>query len=124
MNTAPTIDFNDLLSDPDLAQWFTITRFLQVVDQSGETQVFAQEPLSVYGIVQPAPPETTALYLPEGERTNTNISVWTTLPLNTGVDGTAADVLGYNGQRYRVMKTTHWTHAGVFYNAFCVQIPP
>lgn len=124
MNTAPTIEFAELITDPDLAQWFTVTRSLQVVDQSGNTQVFAQQPLDVYGIVQPAPPETTALYLPEGERTNTNINVWTTTPLQVGIDGTAADVIGYNGQRYRVCKITNWTHAGIFYNAFCVQIPP
>jgi len=118
-----TITFDELIADPDLAQPFVITRALRARDLSGQDWEQANTTINAFGIVQPSPVETTAIYTPEGERTNTTCIVWTTYPLQCGIDGQAEDQITYNGQNYRVHEVTQWTHAGVFYKATCTQVP-
>lgn len=117
------IDFEDIMTDPELSQTVTLIRAVTQIDAVGRAVVVPTSTQEIVAVVQPSPPEATALYLPEGERANTGIDVWTTFQLRTAEGPNVADVLVYRDAPYRVSRVDVWTAAGLFFHAFCVRVP-
>lgn len=102
------LDISYLLSDPDFCAAFTVERCAESVDDKGRAQLAATS-LPWRGVVLPATPRELER-LPEGDRDRETITVYSREPLRVGQrpEGTAADVILWQGQRYEVASVEPW----------------
>lgn len=102
------LDISYLLSDPDFCAAFTVERCVEAVDDKGRAQL-TSEVLPWRGVVQPATPRELER-LAEGDRDRETITVYSRVPLRVGQrpEGTAADVILWQGQRYEVASVEPW----------------
>ena len=103
-----TLDISYLLSDPDFCAPFDVERQTETVDDMGRAQL-ACEVLPWRGAVQPATPRELER-LPERDRDRETSTVYSREPLRVGQrpEGTAADVILWQGQRYEVASVEPW----------------
>ena len=113
------------LSDPELGSTsFTVERNTYTRSREGTASRAAEERAS--GCIHPGTAEAREL-LPEEERHETFIVVYTDYPLSTGVPEDAgasfagADRIRWNGQAWRVVKVRNWQEFG-YVQAWAVRI--
>jgi hypothetical protein len=106
------LDVSDVLRDPDLMQTLTVSRAVVGVGDTGRaTETVAA--LSVAGVVAPATDEQLQR-LPEGDRSNETIAVYTGTRLTAGDDTHGPDVLAWKGGTYQVKGVWDWSDYGFF----------
>ncbi len=109
------MDLSSVLTDPELGfTGFTVLR-TNYVRQNGES-VPSNETLPASGCIHPGTPETLEL-LPEEERNEDYIVVYTSFPLSLGEnDGgaeySAPDRILWNGETWRVVRIRDWSGFG------------
>lgn len=115
------INVAELITDPDFATTFTRER----VDGgfvNGRWVNNAPVQLSVVGIIQPATSPDDLEPLPEGERANEAIRIWSLIEIRKG-DGESvlSDYVIFGGNKYRVYAVKPWALNG-FYQSFAVSV--
>lgn len=109
------IDVSELVTDPDFAQSFQIERFTGTWD---EGRFIQNEPtvLDAFGVVQPASSEDAVAYLPEGERQNNMIRVWSPheIRMADGKDQLSDNIL-WQGEWHRVAYSKPWQTQGYWF---------
>jgi len=109
------MDLSSVLTDPDLGfTGFTVLR-THYVRQNGAS-VPSNETLLASGCVHPGTPETLQL-LPEEERHEDYIVVYTSFPLSLGgnaggAEYSAPDRILWNGETWRVVRIRDWSGFG------------
>lgn len=115
----PLLDVSDILSAPDFADTFDVTRFTKDVDADGVTVKRDASVRGVSGVIQNAS-ELTLQRLADGSMLASTIEIHTTFPLTSGVDGQGADEIAYQGATYTVTDVADWSRYGAgFYRAIC-----
>ena len=107
----PLLDVSDLLSDPDFATTFSVTRSSASADTGGINQVASVTTQNVIGVVQPAN-SSDLQRLPDAEYQKGALTIFTTFRLISGGAGQTADIIGWNGANYTVMTTDDWSQYG------------
>jgi hypothetical protein len=118
------MDISSAIFDPELGcTGFTVDRITYTRSRSGTTSrtVTAQ----AMGCIHPGTPEMLQL-LPEEERNEEFIAIYTDYPLSTGTpEGsgassfTAADRIHWSGRTWRVVRVRDWQMFG-YYQAYAV----
>ena len=114
----------DTLSDPELGYTpFTVERITYTRTRSGNTS--RSETFSASGLIHPGTPEMLQL-LPEEERKEAFITVYTDFALSTGDPGsgasfTGADRIHWNRQIWRVVRVRDWSGFG-YYQGYAVSM--
>ena len=110
------MDLSSVLQDPEMgAVPFTVERITYTRGREGTASRAAEERAS--GCIHPGTAEAREL-LPEEERHETFIVVYTDYPLSTGVPEDAgasfagADRIRWNGKAWRVVKVREWPTFG------------
>ena len=109
------MDLSSVLTDPELGfTGFTVLR-TNYVRENGAS-VPSNETLPASGCVHPGTPETLQL-LPEEERHEDYIVVFTSFPLSLGENGggaeySAPDRILWNGETWRVVRVRNWAVFG------------
>ncbi len=112
----------DTLSDPELGYTpFTVERITYTRGRGGTFS--RSETFSASGLIHPGTPEMLQL-LPEEERKEEFIAVYTDFALSTGDPGsgasfTGADRVHWNGQIWRVVRVRDWSGFG-YYQGYAV----
>ena len=118
------MDVSAALTDPDLGfTAFTVQRIMYRL-QNGES-VPSVQTLPASGCIHPGTPEMVQL-LPEEERHEEFIAVYTDFPLRLGENGggatyTAPDRILWNGETWRVIRVRDWSVFG-YYQALAVKM--
>ena len=118
------MDVSAALTDPDLGfTAFTVQRIMYRL-QNGES-VPSVQTLPASGCIHPGTPEMVQL-LPEEERHEEFIAVYTDFPLRLGENGggatyTAPDRILWNGETWRVVRVRDWSVFG-YYQALAVKM--
>jgi hypothetical protein len=118
------ISVSPALTDPDLGfSAFSVQR-ITYRRQNG-TSVPAVQTLSASGCIHPGTPEMLRL-LPEEEKNETFIAIYTDYPLSTGTSEasgassfTAPDRIHWNSKTWRVVRVRDWQNFG-YYQAYAV----
>lgn len=118
------MDVGELMIDPELgARGFTLRRSKppKFANEGVLQPAYGETPMT--GIVQPATAREIQL-LPEGERLDAVISVWSADELRCG-DGKLQqpDVLVIDGELFRVVKCEPWQQGG-YWRAFAERFTP
>ena len=102
---------------------FTVERITYTRSRAGTSSRAVSAP--AMGCIHPGTPEMIRL-LPEEERSEAFIAVYTDYPLSTGVPEetggvsfTGADRIHWNGQKWRVVRVRDWAAFG-YYQAYAV----
>jgi len=106
------LDVSDVLRDPDLVQSVQVTRAAEDVDDHGRTLLTPGE-ISIQGVVHPATEEQLQR-LPEADRSNETIAVYTATRLTAGDDTHAPDVVTWKGGTYLVKGVWDYSDYGYF----------
>ena len=112
----------DTLSDPELGYTpFTVERITYTRGRGGTSS--RSETFSASGLIHPGTAEMLQL-LPEEERKEAFIAVYTDFALSTGDPGfgasfTGADRIHWNGQIWRVVRVRDWSGFG-YYQGYAV----
>lgn len=117
----PTLDVSHILYDPRFSQSFEIARTIRMV--SPETGVCSTQRAVTpsQGVVNPLG-EDAISRMPESDRNNSYITVWTQDELRTGTEYQLPDEVIYHGTSWRVERVQDWSAYGAgFYKALCVQ---
>ena len=120
------MDITSALFDPELGcTAFTVERITYSRSREGTTS--RSTTVQARGCVHPGTPEMLQL-LPEEEKNETFIAVYTDYPLSTGVpeeEGavsfTAPDRIRWNGNTWRVVRVRDWGSFG-YYHAYAVRM--
>jgi hypothetical protein len=95
------IDISEIVSDPDLAQPFTIKRSTGQFALGGY-QTAVQE-IQAFGVIRPT--NTVDLEIvPEGDRVLGMMTFWSATEMHTTSTAGTSDVLSYRGDDYRVLQ--------------------
>ena len=117
------IDFDDVLTDPDLTQPCVLVHGVCALDESGYARVLETTRETITASVQPASQAT--VFADEGERIVGGIDVYTTSPISVAAGSDAADVIEWAGSQYRVTNVNEWQNVyGKFYKAFAEKVQP
>ena len=109
------MDISPALTDPELGfTGFTVQRI--TYHRQNGTSVPAVQTLPASGCIHPGTPEMVQL-LPEEERHEEFIAVYTDFPLRLGENGggatyTAPDRILWNGETWRVVRVRNWAVFG------------
>ena len=111
------MDISSVISDPELGcTTFTVERITYTRSREGTTSGVRAEQVS--GCIHPATAEALKL-LPEEERSDTFIVIYTDYALSTGISEetgavsfSGADRVHWNGQIWRVVKVRDWLGFG------------
>ncbi len=104
------MDMADVLLDPDFRVDFPIIRSVESVDARGRTQSSASE-IPAQGVIHPATEEELKI-LPEAQRVEEIIAVYTATRLTAGDDTHGADRVGWQGGTYKVLKVMDYSQFG------------
>jgi hypothetical protein len=109
------INVSDIVSDPFAAQSFTMYRVTSVPVIEGEFNTVVST-ISRVGSIQPASQNDIATWVPEGDRSNEYIKVYSNQSLRMA-DGSInqSDVISWNGGRYRVIAMKHYEDFGYWF---------
>ena len=118
--------FSPVLLDPELGcTAFTVERITYTRSRTGTTS--RAQTAQAMGCVHPGTPEMLQL-LPEEERSETFIAVYTDYPLSTGTPEafgaptfTGPDRIHWAGKTWRVVKVRDWNAFG-YYQAYAVMM--
>ena len=117
----PTLDVTELLSDPDFVTSFTVTQ-RTIANVEGYAQV-STSTSSQTGVVLPMSTQELVL-LPESQRVQGQIKVYTTFHLTAGDSTRSADSVNWRGNSYLVQGTNDFTEYGIgFVEARCALVP-
>ena len=114
-----SIDVTDVVLDPDMGgHAFQVVRESDTVDNDGLRQTTWTKVAEAFGSVQPA--DSSALErLPEAERLNGAIMVYTPFPLSAGSGDMTADVVWWGGRHYTVKTVNGWQFGRGWTAALC-----
>ena len=118
------MDLTSALTDPELGfTSFSVQR--TTYRRQNGTSVPTLQTLSASGCIHPGTPEMLQL-LPEEERAEEFIAVYTDFTLSTGENGggatyTGADRILWNGATWRVVKVRDWAQFG-YYQGLAVKV--
>lgn len=104
------MDMADVLLDPDFRVDFPIIRSVESVDARGRTQSSASE-IPAQGVIHPATEEELKI-LPEAQRVEEIIAVYTATRLTAGDDTHGADRVGWQGGTYKVLEVMDYSQFG------------
>lgn len=105
------IEISDLLSDPDFAQAFTIRRETGSFVE-GEW-IKATVEIAGFGVVQPVSEADVLAFVPEGERQNNWIKIYSPTEIRQGnARDLMSDIVVWRGETFRVAKAKHWEAQG------------
>lgn len=104
-----TIDLASLVTDPDFASTFTLTRLTETVDTHGRA-TNTSEDLPMFGMILPATDEQLER-LEEADQTSEVLAVYCTTLLST--DG---DIIIWKNEQYEVFQVQDWMDTA----GFCV----
>lgn len=108
------IEISELMTDPDFAQPFVIRRVSGAFAGEGEF-TRTETTVNASGVIQPASEDDLKM-LPEGERSDSAIKVYSKTELRRGDGaGTESDVIEWLGKRYRVMQSKPWQLHGYYF---------
>ncbi len=118
------MNISDAVYDPELGSTvFTVERITYTRSRSG-TGVHS-ETVQATGCIHPGTPEMLQL-LPEEEKNETFIAIYTDCPLSTGTPEAAGvstftgpDRIHWNGQTWRVVRVRDWQGFG-YYQAYAL----
>lgn len=105
-----SLDMSDVLLDPDFRTDFAVVRSVESVDGHGRTQTTTTE-LQVQGVIHPATEEELKI-LPEAQRVEEIIAVYTATRLTAGDDTHGADRAAWQGGTYKVLKVLDYGQFG------------
>ena len=113
-----------ILTDPELGgTTFSVSR-KTYRREMGEVIPSEVEGYTAVGTIQPATSEDLQLF-PEEERSEDMIILLSSFHFRLGETGnttfTTADVITWNGQKYRVVKVKDWSAQGGFHKAWAVR---
>ena len=109
----PFIDVSDLLCDPDFSTLFTVKRTASsVVDGYGVRTTAESDPIN--GVVLPMGTKE-LIRLPEADRVQGQILVYTQYRLTSGEAGTAADIVRWRNNDYTVVSADDYSEFGAGY---------
>lgn len=115
------INVAELIQDPDFAQAFCVdTRVLNTFENEGEYTDSPSQARNFVGVIQPASPEDKVQFLPEGERTEEGIVIYTLTPLALPTDTEVEDVLNYKCSKWRIVGSRPFGDNG-YYKSFAVR---
>lgn len=110
------IDVSELMDDPDLSQAFQIKRRAGGFLNEGRWISGAETILDRVGIIQPSKAADVLQFLPEGERSNTVITIHSKQDiLMAKSSGQESDVVIWNGRQYRVAYSKPWELYGYWF---------
>ena len=119
------MDIMDAVLDPELGNTaFTVERITYTRSRSGTTS--RSTTAQATGCIHPGTPEMLQL-LPEEERAEQFIAIYTDYPLSTGAPEdvgasfVAPDRIHWNGQTWRVVRVRDWSMFG-YYQAYAVRL--
>ena len=114
---------SSILSDPEMGSVsFAVERITYTRSREGTASLSVTE--QAVGCIHPGTAEALEL-LPEEERHETCIEIWTDYPLSVGTPGdagvsfTAPDRIRWNGRTWRVIKVRDWSSFG-YVHAYAV----
>lgn len=114
----PLLDIDEIFTDPNFVDDFTVVRNTRTVNTSGRT-VDTPGTFYTYGNIQPAR-EAQLKQLSDEERVGSFISVVTPFILYALTPTTAPDQVTWQGQLYRVKIVRDWSQYGSgFIEAIC-----
>lgn len=118
-----SIDVTDIVLDPDLGgQTFDVIRETVGVSEGGLRTTVGTRIVGQAGNVQPATSGELER-LPEAERLNGAITVYTPFPLTAGDGNRTADVVWWEGRHYTVATSNAWPQGRGWTMALCTLKP-
>ena len=115
----PSLDVTDILTDPDFADTFTVTRSIQTVSTGGMASNALSVLTGVSGVVT-ANDNVELLKMPDGEILSGSITIITKFRLTDGGGTQDADVITWHGRTYQVKTIGDWSGFGAgFIEAIC-----
>lgn len=105
-----SLDMSDVLLDQDFRVDFPVIRSVESVDTHGRAQTTATE-LQAQGVIHPATEEELKI-LPEAQRVEELIAVYTATRLTAGDVTHGADRVGWQGGTYKVLKVMDYSQFG------------
>lgn len=114
-----SLDVTDVVLDPDMGgHTFQVVRESEAVTNDGLRQTAWQKVAQAFGSIQPA--DSAELErLPEAERVNGAIMVYTPYPLSPGAGSMTADVVWWQGRHYTVQVANAWPFGRGWTAALC-----
>lgn len=109
------VNVAELVQDPELAQPFTIERYVGSFANEGE---YSQTPtvLQRFGVIQPTKADDLIKYLPEGERQGNAISIYCKDDIfMADGNGQQSDVIIWQGDYHRVAFSKRWNMHGFWF---------
>ena len=116
----PFLDVTDVLTDPDFATTFNVTRTTESVGENGRLGSSPALFPAIVGVV--TPDKRNLVRLPDGSRQTASITIYTKFQLTSGegcvnsspgnVASIAADVVSWKGRNYVVAAVEDWSQYG------------
>lgn len=117
------INVEEMITDPDFAQFFQIERHEQGTFMDGLYSSLTRT-IDVYGIVQPYQPKTVE-YLPNGDQITGDIKIWLNQQIFTTriseTESGISDTIIYKDEKYKVTYVKDWEYHG-YYSAVAKRI--
>lgn len=107
----PELDVTEILSDPDLADTFSVVRRTETVGSNGRPTLTEVTTDNVVGVVTPGDPGNLTRTDDSAMASNL-ITISTTFRLRALGAGFQADVILYDGMRYTVKAMKRWQRFG------------
>lgn len=122
------IDLSEIVIDDDLATTWQLVPYAGGQFQAGTEGVWVDNPTAsptdVFSNIQPSSTADVMKYLPEGERTNKSVTVYSPVAVSMGDgDTTKADLILWQGNTYRVQFSELWNQYGYWF-AIATQCTP
>ena len=118
------IDLSSVLMDSELGGTSFFVSRKNYIREMGEVVPSSVEGLEAQGNIQPASSEDLRLFLQE-ERSEEMIIILSPFHFRLGEDDgtsfTSADMVTWNGKKYRVVKVKNWASQGGFYKAWAIR---
>lgn len=111
-----TLDIASLITDPDFARPFSLTRSDRAVDTHGRA-VLTEVDIPVTGVILPAT-DKQLQRLPEGDRSMETIAVYARIKITPGSKSNAPDRVTWRGEIYEVKQVQDWMDTA----GFCVAL--
>ncbi len=109
------IDVSELITDPDFAQTFTVTRSTGEWDEGDF--ITTVETFSVTGVIQPMNSKEMEQW-PEGDRLKGLCKVYTLEQLYTtqvvATEGMLSDEVSWHGVKWKILQSNDWMDNGYF----------